>query len=71
MSKTCLECNTVCEINVSPEQLARLEAGELIQRAMPEVSEGDRELLISGICGKCFDFLFSDEESSEECMGEE
>jgi hypothetical protein len=30
-----------------------------IQDAMPQVSADDRELLKSGICGRCFDKLFS------------
>jgi hypothetical protein len=42
--------------------LAAYEAGELIQRAMPDVSEDERELLISGVCGQCFDELFKEAE---------
>lgn len=32
--------------------------GSLIQVAMPELSADDRELLISGTCGPCFDKMF-------------
>jgi hypothetical protein len=32
--------------------------GKLIQDAMPTLSVDDREFLISGICGKCFDEMF-------------
>ena len=32
--------------------------GELIQRAMPYLGAEDRELLISGTCGRCFAQLF-------------
>lgn len=28
---------------------------KLIQNALPELSDNDRELLISGICRECFD----------------
>lgn len=31
-----------------------------IQEAMPQLSEDDRELLISNICGRCFDKLFEE-----------
>lgn len=31
-----------------------------IQDAMPQLSEDDRELLMSGICGRCFDKLFEE-----------
>ena len=34
----------------------------LIQNAMPNLSADDRELLISGICGPCFDKMFPPEE---------
>lgn len=30
-----------------------------IQEALPGLSEDDRELLVSGICGQCFDKMFS------------
>lgn len=30
------------------------QAGELIQRAIPELDVDDREFLISGICKECF-----------------
>ena len=30
-----------------------------IQDLMPYLSEGDRELLISGTCSQCFDSMFS------------
>jgi hypothetical protein len=46
---------------VDPEDLKRWEGGELIQNAMPYVSAGDRELMISGTCGPCFDEMFGDE----------
>lgn len=61
IAKTCIECKVLHEIHVSEEGLRRWESGELIQRAMPSVSEADRELLISGICGKCFDELFAED----------
>jgi hypothetical protein len=32
--------------------------GKLIQKAMPELTKDERELLISGTCGPCFDRLF-------------
>jgi len=34
------------------------EEGELIQNALPYLSADERELLISGICGGCFDKMF-------------
>lgn len=33
-------------------------SGALVQNAFPDMSPDDRELLISGICGPCYDSLF-------------
>lgn len=37
------------EIPVTKEQLARWDAGELIQNAMPNISADDREFIMTGI----------------------
>ena len=33
-------------------------SGKLIQNFFPKLTPGEREILISGICGKCFDKMF-------------
>lgn len=33
---------------------------ELIQKAMPNVSESDREFLVSGICPTCWEKMFGE-----------
>jgi hypothetical protein len=35
--------------------------GMLIQDAMPELSADERQLLISGTCGKCWDKMFQED----------
>ena len=37
------------DLDVSPEQIARWQKGELIQNAMPQLSIDEREFLISGL----------------------
>jgi len=48
------------EIDVTPEQLLNWENGMLIQNAMPDLTDDEREFLISGITSeewnKIFDF---------------
>jgi hypothetical protein len=44
------------------EWLAWTLGDELIQNAMPSLPMEDREVLISGTCGVCFDAMFADEE---------
>ena len=45
---------------VTEKQLAEFysPSRDLIQKIFPELSCSDRELLRSGICGKCWDKLF-------------
>lgn len=55
VQRRCISCGMVVEFEVPEEGFKEWKAGELIQNAMPEVGEDERELLISGICGQCFD----------------
>jgi len=50
------------ELNVTPEQIARWQGGELIQNAMPQLSTDEREFLISGLLPEEWDELMSEEE---------
>jgi hypothetical protein len=46
------------EINVSQAQLDAWNSGELIQRAMPDLSADDREFILTGILPHQWDELF-------------
>jgi len=46
------------DIDVTSEQLARWQSGELIQNVMPELDAGEREFLISGITPDEWDAMF-------------
>jgi hypothetical protein len=54
----CFSCRAECDLPVTRQQLADWHGGALIQRVMPHLTAGERELLISGICGDCFDAMF-------------
>lgn len=58
MSVECRWCGSSFDIRVSDEQVKRWRDGELIQWAMPELTADERELLISGTCGKCWERMF-------------
>lgn len=47
------------DIPVTEQQLARFEAGDCIQDAMPNLSEDDREFIMTGITPDEWDNLFS------------
>lgn len=57
---TCMMCRQMKALQLPVSGYAAYKAGMLIQRAMPSVPDGDRELLISQTCGPCFDALFEE-----------
>ena len=64
MEKQCSVCRETKTVDATPEQVAAWKAGALIQNAMPNVPKDQRELLMSGICGTCFDRMFRDDEET-------
>lgn len=64
--KQCKMCGLVHDIEVDRVGFWKWRDGELIQNALPNVSLDNRELMISGICGKCFDDLFG-ESNDRDC----
>lgn len=59
--KECFKCKKLYTIRVPKQNYVQWrDHGILIQRAFPKLSVDLRELLISGICGKCYDDMFKD-----------
>lgn len=58
----CFMCKQIYRLSVDTQAYRDWNNGKLIQDAFPEMSKGDRELLISGMCGSCFDKAFKEEE---------
>ena len=58
----CPMCKKIASVNIKTEQLERIEAGEHIQNVCPELSDDDRERLITGICPRCWDDMFYEED---------
>lgn len=63
---TCGMCKQTKTLILPASGYAAYKRGMVIQRALPSVSEGDRELLISETCGPCFDKLFDEEVNFDE-----
>lgn len=57
---TCRLCKTEHTLNVTQQQLNRHANGELVQNVFPHLTTDERELLVSRICGKCFDEMYGD-----------
>jgi hypothetical protein len=59
VSGNCPKCGEAWILEGIPfEGYERWLSGELIQRALPDLTINERELLISGLCSKCWDQLF-------------
>lgn len=59
----CFKCKRVVELNVNGadyEQVYRY--GVHVQVAMPYLTAGEREILISGLCERCYNEIFADRE---------
>jgi hypothetical protein len=62
MTLPCVGCGEQHIVNVVPSELDAWQRGGLIQRAMPSLSEEDREMMISGTCAPCWEKMFSEDE---------
>lgn len=54
---SCRDCGKAVELELSQEQIDRYNNGALAQNAFPHLTPDEREIIISGICGECFDEL--------------
>ena len=61
IKKKCPMCGIEQEVVVDYADYMNWNNGMLIQRAFPYLSDDEREVLITGICGKCFSTLFNEE----------
>ena len=66
MEIACCECDVVVDVPVLISEFEAWQNGELIQVAMPDLNEDDREMLISKICPKCWDEMFAGFDGDDE-----
>lgn len=57
----CPFCGQITSVAVEEKALIAYENGALVQDAFPNLSAGEREALISGLCDKC-QAIFDNEE---------
>lgn len=58
----CINCGRVVEVFVNENDFYDWQNGTLIQNAMPYLTADEREVMISRICGTCFDKMFGEDE---------
>ena len=68
---TCRFCGTTHTMTVCIDDYFDWQNGELIQRAMPYLTPGERELLKSQTCQACWDKMFEDDEQEEVFVSDE
>lgn len=57
-TKRCPMCGKRDKVKVYPSHLKAWQSGIVIQKAMPELNTDEREQMITGICGKCWNEMF-------------
>lgn len=68
-SAVCRPCGRVQVVALRRADYMRWRAGVKIQDALPYLSEGEREAMMTGTCGECWERMFGgwdDEEEGEE-----
>lgn len=58
----CWKCKSIHTIEVDEEGFRKWQNGELIQKALPDLNVECREMLISQICGECFNEIFREKD---------
>lgn len=66
ITATCRLCNSEHTMLVNMEDVYDWRDGKFVQDAFPYLTADEREILISGTCGKCFDSIFGDSEDNDE-----
>jgi hypothetical protein len=63
LTRRCFVCGQDVSVFVAPQDAEEfLSGGGFAQDIFPYLSAADRELLISGTCGPCFDKIFPPDE---------
>lgn len=58
----CIDCGETTRIQIPEREFQLYRGGKLMQDVFPTFDVGIRELMISGVCPKCWDKMFSPEE---------
>jgi hypothetical protein len=64
-TRNCIECNHPGQVRVPRLEYQAWRDGGLIQDAMPSLSAAERELIISGTHGECYDKIFDADEEDD------
>ena len=65
MQVNCVKCDRPVDVPCTEQQIKVWQDGEMIQNAMPNLTADQREMLITGICGICWEVMFGQDGSIE------
>lgn len=63
VSTQCWRCDKKFTIVCNSEDYEAWQSGQLVQDVLAYLSADERELLISGTCGKCWDEMFGESDN--------
>lgn len=66
MTGPCRVCKEIITVQVRTEDYLKWKKGAYIQIALHCLDADQREFLISGTCGPCYDKMFGNEEEDDE-----
>lgn len=66
----CHSCGKEVSVAVDPVDLERWRGGSYVQDCFPYLGAAEREFLISGICGACWDEMFPPETEDDGDYGD-
>ena len=66
VANRCPMCGKVHTVNVNDVDFQRWQAGVSIQNAFPYLSAEEKEIIMTGICPKCWNSMFLIEEEEDE-----
>lgn len=61
----CMVCQRSEHVHLEKHKFDLWQTGEMIQTVFPELTEDERELLISGTHSECWDSMFADAEDDD------
>lgn len=63
----CPHCHKVIKLPIKEEELLAWNPNEqFVQEAFPELTPGQREMLLSGLCEECWNEIFSEEDEEDQ-----
>ena len=65
IEKICPHCHKLQTLEVDDSQYYDWMAGKNIQRAFPNLSADQREILMSGICPECWEDIFGEDDEED------